>query len=95
MMGRDAMSIERQIAFWLGAAALLGLFLWALSGVMLPFAAGLTLAYLLDPTATRLQKLGMSRLVASPFDRRAWRHCDFHGADRFGADVDRSIGAIP
>ncbi len=64
-MGRDAMSIERQIAFWLGAAALLGLFLWALSGVILPFAAGLTLAYLLDPTATRLQKLGMSRLVAS------------------------------
>ncbi len=65
IMGRDSVSMERQISFWLGAAALLGLFLWALSGVMLPFAAGLTLAYLLDPTATRLQKLGMSRLLAS------------------------------
>lgn len=59
------MSIERQIMFWLGAASLLALFLWAFSGVMLPFAAGLALAYLLDPVATRLQKLGMNRLVAS------------------------------
>jgi predicted PurR-regulated permease PerM len=61
------MSIERQFIFWLGAAVLLALFLWALSAVMLPFAAGLALAYLLDPLATRLQKLGASRLFASLF----------------------------
>ena len=61
------MSIERQFIFWLGAAVLLALVLWALSAVMLPFAAGLALAYLLDPLATRLQKLGASRLFASLF----------------------------
>lgn len=61
------MSIERKILFWLGVALLLVLFLWALSGVMLPFAAGLALAYLLDPIATRLEKLGTSRLFACLF----------------------------
>ena len=33
--------------------------------VLLPFAAGMALAYLLDPLASRLQRLGMSRLAAT------------------------------
>ncbi|MDB5571730.1 MAG: family transporter [Hyphomicrobiales bacterium] len=59
------MRVERQIVFWLGAAALTAFLLWGLSGVMMPFAAGLALAYLLDPLATRLERMGMSRLVAT------------------------------
>jgi predicted PurR-regulated permease PerM len=59
------MMMERQIRFWLAAAAIFVLLLWLLSGVLLPFAAGLALAYLLDPVASRLERIGMSRLVAS------------------------------
>jgi predicted PurR-regulated permease PerM len=59
------MKVERQIQFWLGAALVIAALLWLLSGVILPFAAGLTLAYLLNPVASRLERLGVSRLVAS------------------------------
>jgi predicted PurR-regulated permease PerM len=54
-----------QTLFWLAAAALLGLFFYAFSSVMLPFVAGFTLAYLLDPLADRLQRWGINRLVGS------------------------------
>ena len=59
------MKIERQAAFWLVAGVILVLLLWLLAGVIMPFAAGLALAYLLDPLATRLQRLGMSRFFAT------------------------------
>lgn len=59
------MKVERQVAFWIVSALLLALVLWALAGVLMPFAAGLALAYLLDPLATRLEKLGMSRFFAT------------------------------
>ena len=36
-----------------------------LSSVLLPFAAGLVLAYLLDPLADRIQRLGIGRLAAT------------------------------
>ena len=59
------MRLERQVGFWLGALGLLALLLYVLGGVILPFAAGLILAYLLDPVADRLQKIGFNRLGAS------------------------------
>ena len=59
------MRFERQVGFWLGALGLLALLLYVLGGVILPFAAGLILAYLLDPVADRLQKIGFNRLGAS------------------------------
>ncbi len=59
------MRVERQIQFWLVTALVTASLLWLLSGVMMPFAAGLALAYLLDPLASRLERIGMSRLVAS------------------------------
>jgi predicted PurR-regulated permease PerM len=59
------MRVERQIGFWIGALALLILFLWVFSGVLLPFAAAFVIAYLLDPLADRLQRLGLSRLAAT------------------------------
>lgn len=39
--------------------------LYLLSGVILPFAAGFILAYLLDPLADRFQRLGIGRLAAT------------------------------
>ncbi len=45
--------------------ALLILFLWTFSGVLLPFAAAFCLGYLLDPVADRLERLGLNRLGAT------------------------------
>ena len=59
------MSVERRIGFWLAALALLGLALHLLSGVLLPFAAGLALGYLLNPLANRMERAGLNRLGAA------------------------------
>lgn len=45
--------------------AVVVLLLYLLKDVILPFAAGLALAYLLDPMADRLERLGLGRLAAS------------------------------
>lgn len=59
------MRLEKQATFWLvGLAALIAL-LWLLSGVLMPFAAGMVLAYLLDPVADRLESWGVNRVVAT------------------------------
>jgi len=58
------MTIERQIAFWLSALAALIALLWLLSPVLMPFVAGLVLAYLLNPLAQRLECAGISRAVS-------------------------------
>ena len=42
------MTFERQIAFWLAALAVIVLLLWLLSEILLPFVAGVAIAYLLD-----------------------------------------------
>ncbi|TPJ22853.1 AI-2E family transporter [Mesorhizobium sp. B2-7-2] len=57
--------LRRQVFFWLATAVLLALFLYIFSGILLPFVAGMVLAYFLDPVADRLQRLGLSRLMAT------------------------------
>ena len=59
------MTVRRQAMFWSGALLALGFFLWLFSDVLLPFIIGMALAYLLDPVADRLEKLGLSRLWAT------------------------------
>ena len=61
------MRIEWQIGFWIGAFLLLVLLLWLFSGVLLPFAAGGALGYLLNPLVDRLERVGFSRLSATLF----------------------------
>jgi len=56
---------QRQLKFWLVALAVVILVLWLLSDILLPFVAGLAIAFLLTPLADRLEKLGVHRLVAS------------------------------
>ena len=58
------MTIERQIVFWVAALVVLIAALWLLSPVMLPFVAGIVLAYLLNPLARRLERFGVHRAVA-------------------------------
>lgn len=60
-----AQSFTRQIMFWAGAFVLLLVFLFLFSSILLPFAAGLVLAYFLDPVADKLQTWIGSRLVAA------------------------------
>src|SRR5919205_2604019 len=59
------MSLQRQLLFWVGFILVLVALLYALRGILLPFVAGMALAYLLDPVADRLQRLGLSRVVAT------------------------------
>ncbi|WP_244620003.1 AI-2E family transporter [Mesorhizobium sp. NFR06] len=58
-------ALRRQVFFWLATAVLLALFLYIFSGILLPFVAGMVLAYFLDPVADWLQRLGLSRLMAT------------------------------
>ena len=55
----------RQMVFWALAVAAFALLLWLLRDILLPFVAGMAIAYLLDPLANRLEKLGVRRLVAA------------------------------
>ena len=59
------MSLQRQFVFWVAALLALILVLWLLSNILLPFIAGLALAYFLDPVADRLERLGLPRLAAT------------------------------
>ena len=59
------MTLERQVTFWIAAFVVLVALLWLLSDVLLPFVAGMALAYLLDPLATRLERLGLNRAMAT------------------------------
>jgi predicted PurR-regulated permease PerM len=61
----EGVAFERQIAFWLAALAVIVLLLWLLAGVLLPFVAGMAIAYLLTPVTDRLESLGVNRLAAA------------------------------
>jgi predicted PurR-regulated permease PerM len=58
-------SPARPAIFWIASLALLVTAVVLLRDVLLPFVAGLALAYLLDPLVSRLERLGMYRGVAT------------------------------
>ncbi len=60
-----ALPIRQQARYWGIAAAVFLLALWLLGSVILPFAVGGAIAYLLDPVADRLERLGLSRTLAT------------------------------
>ena len=59
------MPTQLQGRYWAIAGVLVFVVLWYLGGVMLPFLVGGALAYFLDPVADRLQRLGLSRVLAT------------------------------
>ncbi len=63
--GAGSMALERQVMFWIAALAVLIAILWLLSGMLLPFVAGMALAYLLDPIAHRAERLGIGRALSA------------------------------
>jgi predicted PurR-regulated permease PerM len=56
---------RRQMLFWVAGAVVLALLLYLFRDILLPFVAGMVLAYFLDPVADRLQRLGLSRVMAT------------------------------
>jgi predicted PurR-regulated permease PerM len=66
ILSRPPPSPQKQAVSWLLVGLLVVLAgLYLISGVLLPFVAGAALAYLLDPVADRLERLGIGRLGAT------------------------------
>ncbi len=60
-----ALPVREQFKYWGIAAAVFALLLWLLGDVLVPFLLGGAIAYLLDPIADRLERLGLSRMWAT------------------------------
>jgi predicted PurR-regulated permease PerM len=56
---------SRRMLFWALTIAGFALVLWLLRDILLPFVAGMAIAYLLDPVANRIEKLGVHRAIAA------------------------------
>ena len=56
---------SQQVKFWLGVFVVFVFLLWLLGGILLPFVAGMVLAYFLDPVADWLEEHGFRRLAAT------------------------------
>src|ERR1700686_2512125 len=56
---------RRHLTFWIVTLVVFVFLLWLLRDVLLPFVAGLALAYLQTPLADRLERLGINRPVAA------------------------------
>jgi len=59
------MSYSSKIAFWLAISLALVAVIVSLREVLLPFVAAMALAYVLNPLASRIERLGVNRLVAT------------------------------
>ncbi len=60
-----AVDARRQLQFWGIAFAIFVVVFWLLGSTLLPFLLGAGLAYFLDPLADRLERLGLSRTLAT------------------------------
>ncbi len=60
-----ALPVSIQLRYWGIAAAIFLVALWYLGDVMLPFILGGAIAYCLDPIADALERLGLSRALAT------------------------------
>ena len=60
-----ALEVQQQAKIWAIAGVVFLVVLWFLGDVVLPFVLGGAIAYCLDPVADRLEKIGLSRTVAT------------------------------
>jgi len=65
MTEAQPMNLQRQVLFWIGALVVFVFLTWILSDALLPFIAGMALAYFLNPLADWLERYGLNRLVAT------------------------------
>ncbi|AZV78835.1 AI-2E family transporter [Parasedimentitalea marina] len=56
---------KKQLSYWGLSAVTFAVVLWALGDVLLPFVLGGAVAYLIDPVADRLERMGLSRAGAT------------------------------
>ena len=61
----DERKHQKQALFWLTVAMLFSLLVLTLQEILLPFVAGLVIAYALNPLADRIERFGLGRLLAS------------------------------
>ena len=59
------MGYGRHLAFWVVTFVVLAAALWLLHDILLPFVAGIALAYVLAPVADRAERFGINRTVAA------------------------------
>lgn len=59
------MADKRQTPYWVAGFGALMVFVYLLSDILLPFVAGMVLAYLLDPIADFLERHGFPRWIAA------------------------------
>ena len=59
------MTAERQVRFWIVGLVVTAVALYLLRGVLVPFVAGMAIAYLLDPLCDRIERWGCSRTLAT------------------------------
>ena len=62
---RRRLGIGWKVGFWAASLTILILLLWLFNAVLLPFVMAAVLGYLLDPFATKLQRLGIKRIWAT------------------------------
>jgi predicted PurR-regulated permease PerM len=58
-------AVQRNTWVWLTGLALFFLALWLLSAILLPFVAGIAIAYFLNPLVNRVERLGVPRGLAA------------------------------
>ncbi len=58
-------AFQRQVVFWVAALVVFVFILWLLSEILLPFVAGMAIAYLLTPLTDRMERAGINRLAAA------------------------------
>ncbi|CAK01702.1 AI-2E family transporter [Bartonella tribocorum] len=58
-------NMKRQIFFWLGALIFFILFMFIFGSILLPFVAGIVLAYFLNPIVQLLEKFGIRRVFGT------------------------------
>ena len=59
------MNIRTYAGIWLAALAVVVILLVLFQNILLPFVAGMAVAYFLDPVADRLERAGLSRTLAT------------------------------
>ena len=59
------MTAARPSVIWIGTLAAIVLMVVLLRDILLPFVAGIALAYLLDPVVERIERLGVNRTIAT------------------------------
>ncbi|WP_343358293.1 AI-2E family transporter [Bartonella schoenbuchensis] len=58
-------SMKKQVFFWLGTLIFFVIFMFVFGSVLLPFVAGIVLAYFLNPIVQLLEKIGIRRVFGT------------------------------